>query len=258
MIAPTSFLSNVQAPPQLKVQDYPTVRFWTESQWKHWNESAEGQLSKQTDRTHNTRFLEDLNSIWLDATRVAKILDCMRDIWHGFRLRNAIDATTTLKTMSHDLKTFFCNEMVKSHPETNLGEGAWKIDRLAKDHYSSYKQTWFTNKSKEKLALKRKVKLEMIDAEGSTASREHPAKHSKRECTSPDVEPSTVVVDLVVSSNSNSMDLNDLYEVTSSNLVSIQFLTSLPQAPMASHHCLQVWTVISLTQNSHPHYWPSP
>ena len=84
MIAPTSILSNVQVPPQLKVQDYLAVRFWTESKWKQWNESAEGQLSKQSDRTHNTRFLEDLNGIQLDTIRVTKILDCMRDIWHGF------------------------------------------------------------------------------------------------------------------------------------------------------------------------------
>ena len=167
MIAPTSILSNVQVPPQLKVQDYPAVRFWTESKWKQWNESAEGQLSKQSDRTHNTRFLEDPNSIWLDAIRVTKILDCIHNIWHGFQHRSAIDVTTTWKTMSHDVKTFFRNEMVKAHPETNLGEGAWKIDRLAKDHYLSYKQTWFTNKSEEKLMLKRKVKLE-TDADTSS------------------------------------------------------------------------------------------
>ena len=149
------------------MQDYPAVRFWTESKWKQWNESAEGQLSKQSDRTHNTRFLEDPNSIWLDAIQVTKILDCIHDIWHGFQHRSAIDVTTTWKTMSHDVKTFFRNEMVKAHPETNLGEGAWKIDRLAKDHYSLYKQTWFTNKSEEKLMLKRKVKLEM-DADTSS------------------------------------------------------------------------------------------
>jgi len=80
--------------------------------------------------------------------------------------------------MLHDIKTFFCNEMVKAHLETNLGEGAWKIDRLAKDHYLSYKQTWFTNKSEEKLMLKQKVKLE---ADTDTSNGERPTKHSKHE-----------------------------------------------------------------------------
>lgn len=62
--------------------------------------------------------------------------------------------------MSLALKKALRHKLAKSHPETNLGKNGWKIDKLAKDHYSSFKQTWFMNKTEERRAAKRKIKCE--------------------------------------------------------------------------------------------------
>jgi len=160
-----SFL-NPAATPQLKADDYPLVRFWTEKKWNAWKESDAGQAS-----TSKHLFLEDDSGRPLPEARVTSILSNMRDIWHEFRRRKLIDANVTWKSMSLIVKKTFRAEIIKSFPELNLCEDTWKVDQLAKRHYASYKQTWFTNKSDEKPTSggKRKMKVEsdtndMIDS----------------------------------------------------------------------------------------------
>ncbi|KAN0097077.1 hypothetical protein V8E55_001523, partial [Tylopilus felleus] len=152
--------SDTPALPQFKAEDYPHIQFGTEKDWKNWNETAKGQKSKQEDKFHNTRYLENADGEHLDAVRITSILNCMRNIWHRFCRQNLIDASTTWTSMSLPLKKLLRAEMAKSHPETNLGKDGWKMDRLAKDHYPSFKQTWFMNKTEEKRVGKRKIKLE--------------------------------------------------------------------------------------------------
>ena len=76
------------------------------------------------------------------------------------------------------LKKLLRAEMTKSHPETNLGKDGWKMDRLAKDHYPSFKQTWFTNKTEEKRVGKRKIKLEG-NGDSSVANQESSERNAK-------------------------------------------------------------------------------
>ncbi|KAN0087913.1 hypothetical protein V8E55_006534 [Tylopilus felleus] len=152
-------LHSQPAPPLLQAEDHPDIQFWTERKWKKWNESAEGQFSKQKDKFHNTRYLEDVKGVRLDSTHISNILNCLRDIWHGFRIQNHIDANTIWTTMSLPLKRILCTEMVKSHPETNLGEDGWKINKLSRDHYPSFKQMWFTNKMEEKPDIRESSEL---------------------------------------------------------------------------------------------------
>lgn len=151
---------------QLKADNYPLVRFWTEKKWHVWKGTDNGEAS-----TSKHSFLEDDLGQPLPEARVTSILSNMRDIWHKFRRRNLIDANITWTSMSLVVKKTFRAEIIKSFPELNLCEDMWKVDQLAKRHYASYKQTWFTNKSDEKStsAGKRKMKVEsdsnnMIDS----------------------------------------------------------------------------------------------
>ncbi|KAI6037987.1 hypothetical protein EDC04DRAFT_2897003 [Pisolithus marmoratus] len=73
--------------------------------------------------------------------------------------------------MSFQVKKVFHSELVQMCLELNFCEDSWKSNLLAKKHYSSFKQTWFMNKSDEKLnsATKRKVKSEVVeDADSPT------------------------------------------------------------------------------------------
>ena len=152
--------TDISALPQVKQESYPQVRFWTLQKWREWNESPEGQASKTANKAHNMKFLEDEKGQPLNQIQITNILNSIRAIWHGFHTQNLIDATTTWTAMSLALKKALHSEMAKLHPETNLGEDSWKIDKLAKDHYSSCKQTWFTNKSEERQPTERKLKSE--------------------------------------------------------------------------------------------------
>lgn len=86
----------------------------------------------------------------------------MRGIWHRFRKHGAIDGQTTWASMPLMVKNMFRIEITRAFPELNLCADSWKSDMLAKRHYPSFKQTWFTNKSDEKTvnSTKRKVKIE--------------------------------------------------------------------------------------------------
>ncbi|KAI6112796.1 hypothetical protein F5141DRAFT_1214107 [Pisolithus sp. B1] len=73
--------------------------------------------------------------------------------------------------MSLQVKKAFRGELIQMCPELNFCEDSWKSDLLAKKHYSSFKQTWFTNRSDEKLnsTTKRKAKSEVAeDADSPT------------------------------------------------------------------------------------------
>ncbi|KAI6021980.1 hypothetical protein EDC04DRAFT_2901085 [Pisolithus marmoratus] len=82
--------------------------------------------------------------------------------------------------MSFQVKKVFRGELVQMCLELNFCEDSWKSNLLAKKHYSSFKQTWFTNKSDEKLnsATKRKAKSEVVkDADSPTGLSN--TKHTK-------------------------------------------------------------------------------
>ena len=232
--------------PWLKAEDHPLVWFWTPLKWKEWNETAEGQLSKSRDKSHNIRYLEDALGQPLNSTWVCNILNCMWDIWHGFHLQNLIDANTTWTTMSLALMKALRSKMVESHPETNLGKDRWKIDRLAKDHYSSFKQTWFTNKSEEKWAEKRKMKSKgpgdstdgSIIAPDSQATSEPVPKHARYNSMLSDSksvahwQSSTTI--LVGSSNESDANL----AITGNNTLKTQ-VTLLPWLSPLTHSALK-------------------
>lgn len=118
-----------------------------------------------------TAFIEDENGEELASGKISNILQTMRSIWHELRTHGLIDARTTWSSMSLQVKKVFRGELAQMCPELNLCEDSWKSDLLAKKHYSSFKQTWFTNKSDEKLnsATKRKAKSEAVeDADSPT------------------------------------------------------------------------------------------
>ncbi|KIK15069.1 hypothetical protein PISMIDRAFT_16790 [Pisolithus microcarpus 441] len=150
-------LINADPLPQLNHTDYPKTRSWTEEEWKGWCTTPEGQCSNL-----QTSFLEDDTGRPLPNTRVTHILQAMRGIWHGFRKHGAIDGQTTWASMPLMVKNTFRIEITRAFPELNLCADSWKSDMLAKRHYPSFKQTWFTNKSDEKTvnSMKRKVKIE--------------------------------------------------------------------------------------------------
>ncbi|KAF8131092.1 hypothetical protein EV363DRAFT_1296536 [Boletus edulis] len=129
--------------PQPKQDDFPL-------NWKDWHETAERQHSKMSDKNHNMRYLEDENDRLLNHTSVMKILECMRGMWHSFHNQNLINTSTTWTSMLLGLKKALHYKLAKSYPVTNLGKDEWKINKLAKDHYPSFKQTWFMNKTEEK------------------------------------------------------------------------------------------------------------
>lgn len=150
-------LINADPLPQLNRADYPKTRSWTEEEWKGWCTTPEGQRSNL-----QTSFLEDDTGRPLPNTRVTHILQAMRGIWHRFRKHGAIDGQTTWASMPLMVKNMFRIEITRAFPELNLCADSWKSDMLAKRHYPSFKQTWFTNKSDEKTvnSTKRKVKIE--------------------------------------------------------------------------------------------------
>ncbi|KAI5991819.1 hypothetical protein EDD15DRAFT_2197275 [Pisolithus albus] len=163
---PTIPLLNAPLVIQLNRVDYPRVRYWLEKDWKEFRTSAEGQGCSAT------AFIEDENGRELASKKTSNVLQTMRSIWQQLRNNGLIDARTTWSSMSHQVKKMFCGELVQMCPELNLCEDLWKSDFLAKKYYSSFKQTWFTNKSDEKLnsATKRKAKSEAVkDADSPTA-----------------------------------------------------------------------------------------
>ncbi|KAL4075153.1 hypothetical protein V8B97DRAFT_2004680 [Scleroderma yunnanense] len=48
------------------------------------------------------------------------------------------------------VKKGFCAKITNTYEEFTLCKDSWKMDNLAKQHYPSYKQTWFMNKLDEK------------------------------------------------------------------------------------------------------------
>ncbi|KAI6094450.1 hypothetical protein EDD17DRAFT_1765046 [Pisolithus thermaeus] len=158
-------LLNVPPVLQLNRVDYPRVRYWFEKDWKNFCMTAEGQECSAT------AFIEDKNGRELASEKVSTILQTMRSIWHELRAHGQIDAQTTWSSMSLQVKKAFHGELVQMCPELNFCEDSWKSDLLAKKHYSSFKQTWFTNRSDEKLnsTTKRKAKSEVAeDADSPT------------------------------------------------------------------------------------------
>ncbi|KAI5990586.1 hypothetical protein EDC04DRAFT_2614134 [Pisolithus marmoratus] len=89
----------------------------------------------------------------------------MRSIWHELHSHGQINTQTTWSLMLLQVKKVFHGELVQMCLELNFCEDSWKSDLLAKKHYSSIKQTWFTNKSDEKLnsTTKQKAKSEVIE-----------------------------------------------------------------------------------------------
>lgn len=72
-----------------------------------------------------------------------------------------------------------------------LCEEAWKVNRLVKDNYLSFKQTWFTNKSEEKRAGKRKIKSEGDTTDGNSEpddEQTEPVIERPKCCESPSSE----------------------------------------------------------------------
>ena len=215
--------TDISALPQVKQESYPQVRFWTLQKWREWNESPEGQASKTANKAHNTKFLEDEKGQPLNQTWITNILNSMRAIWHGFCTQNLIDATTTWTAMLLALKKALRSEMAKLHPETNLGEDSWKIDKLAKDHYSSFKQTWFTNKSEERRPTKRKLKSEEgTNGNQGTADRgqsEPTAKRMRHESESSEHQASSESSDdLLVTSTTMPTGSSDKSAETTSSM----------------------------------------
>ncbi|KAI6025528.1 hypothetical protein EDC04DRAFT_2899737 [Pisolithus marmoratus] len=109
-------------------------------------------------------FIEDENGQELMSKKISNILQTMQSIWHELHSHRQINAQSTWLSMSLQVKKVFCSELVQMCPELNFCEDLWKSDLLAKKHYSSFKQTWFTNKSDENLnsATKQKVKSEVV------------------------------------------------------------------------------------------------
>ncbi|KAI6004341.1 hypothetical protein F5J12DRAFT_893423 [Pisolithus orientalis] len=153
-------LLNTHSPPQLDHADYAKTRCWTEEDWKRWCMTPEGQGANS-----QMSFLEDKNGEALPAARITNILQAMRSIWHEFHKYGLINAQTTWSSMPLTLKKAFHLEIMQSFPELNLCADHWKSDMLAKKHYSSFKQTWFTNRSDEKVASFAKCKMKTETAE---------------------------------------------------------------------------------------------
>ncbi|KAI5983611.1 hypothetical protein EDC04DRAFT_3008298 [Pisolithus marmoratus] len=173
--APIATMSLFNTPPVLQLNrvDYPRVRFWFEKDWKGFRMTAEGQECSAT------AFIEDENGQELASEKISNILQTMRSIWHELRSHGQINAQTTWSSMSFQVKKVFRGELVQMCPELNFCEDSWKSDLLAKKHYSSFKQTWFTNKSDEKLnsTTKRKAKSEVVEDADS------PTRLSNTKCT---------------------------------------------------------------------------
>ncbi|KAL4073138.1 hypothetical protein V8B97DRAFT_1916552 [Scleroderma yunnanense] len=103
-----------------------------------------------------------LQSVPISAT---PLLNTMWKIWHKLCTHGLIDSHTTWSSMSLMTKKAFHIEVAWSHPDLNLCKDSWKVDALVKKHYSSFKKTWFTNKSDERItgSNKYKAKKEAID-----------------------------------------------------------------------------------------------
>ncbi|KIO13865.1 hypothetical protein M404DRAFT_18135 [Pisolithus tinctorius Marx 270] len=180
-IATMPFL-NVPPVLQLNQADYPKVQYWFEKDWKAFRMTAQGQASS------TMAFIEDTNGRELASEKITNVLQTMWSIWHEFHTHRLIDAQTTWTSMSLQVKKAFCGELVQAFPELNFCKDSWKSDLLAKKHYSSFKQTWFMNRTDEKTnsATKRKTKSKVVeDADSPTGVRN--VKHTKIDVfTAPD------------------------------------------------------------------------
>ncbi|KAI6028165.1 hypothetical protein EDC04DRAFT_2899120 [Pisolithus marmoratus] len=110
-------------------------------------------------------FIEDENGQELASEKISNILQTMWSIWHKLHSHGQINAQTTWSLMSFQVKKVFHGELVQMCLELNFCKDSWKSDLLAKKHYLSFKQTWFMNKSDEKLnsTTKWKVKSEVVE-----------------------------------------------------------------------------------------------
>ncbi|KAF8141645.1 hypothetical protein EV363DRAFT_1443556 [Boletus edulis] len=223
----SSFLKP-EALPKLKATDYPHVCFWTEKKWSEWKESDAGQASSS-----NHSFLEDARGQLLSETRVASILSNMRDLWHEFRTRKLIDASMTWKSMPLGTKKTFRSEIIKSFPELNLCEDAWKVDKLAKRHYASYKQTWFTNKSDDKATSGSKRKMKAEPDTNNVDTVELTAKRFKTgDTTSKTTRTRSHTDNDCQRSPSAVSDLSVMPPVAATNSGSSSLSSSLPSSPV--------------------------
>ncbi|KAI6021193.1 hypothetical protein EDC04DRAFT_2607259 [Pisolithus marmoratus] len=127
-----------------------------------------------------TVFIEDENGQELTSEKISNILQTMWSIWHELHSHGQIKAQTTWSLMSFQVKKVFHSELVQMCPELNFCEDSWKSNLLAKKHYSSFKQTWFTNKLDKKLnsATKWKAKSEVVEDADSPTGLSN-TKHTK-------------------------------------------------------------------------------
>ncbi|KAI6043579.1 hypothetical protein EDC04DRAFT_2890728 [Pisolithus marmoratus] len=158
-------LLNADPLPQLNQADYPKTCSWTEEEWKRWCMTPEGQCSNL-----QTSFLKDDTGQPLSNARVTSILQGMCSIWHGFHKCGAIDAETTWVLMPLTVKNTFQIEITHAFLELNLCADSWKSNMLAKKHYPSFKQMWFTNRSDERTMNSTKCKMKTETMVGDMVS----------------------------------------------------------------------------------------
>ncbi|KAG6371040.1 hypothetical protein JVT61DRAFT_10764 [Boletus reticuloceps] len=94
----------------------------------------------------------------------------------------------------------------------NLGEDEWKIDKLAKDHYPSFKQTWFTNKTEEK---ERELRNERFNQKEDTESSVSPVAELSEPVKTPQTESASSDAHVVPAGepNSDMIDWSSAYEM---------------------------------------------
>ncbi|KAG9312468.1 hypothetical protein JVU11DRAFT_6853 [Chiua virens] len=97
----------------------------------------------------------------------------------------------TWTKLPFNLKKMFRSEIVTSFPELNYCEDAWKLDKYAKSVFNSFKQTWITNKSKDKTTSSGKRDMKSKDPESTDADTipQPPAKRPKLDSITLPVSP---------------------------------------------------------------------
>ncbi|KAI6002451.1 hypothetical protein F5J12DRAFT_783914 [Pisolithus orientalis] len=136
--------------------------------WKAFCMTVQGQASSAM------AFIEDANGQELASEKITNVLQTMQSIWHEFHTHGLVDAQTTWTLMLLQVKKAFHSELIQAFPELNFCKDSWKSDLLAKKHYLSFKQTWFTNRMDEKTnsTTKHKTKSKVAeDTDSQTGVR---------------------------------------------------------------------------------------
>ncbi|KAJ7783930.1 hypothetical protein DFH07DRAFT_764299 [Mycena maculata] len=201
---------SVPLPPALKQSDYPNIPFWHLHEWvAHENSTASESNTEGPQPRGSTRASQGINvtmlyvtsaeGIAIDGFRAGNIRGLAIKLFVGMAARGVAPLTWTQGSLQG--QRAFSAEICKHYPEMALCDNDWKVQKMAKNMYSSWHKGNVRNSIKLEadnsvppLKGKKKRSLDSDDAVESDRKR---TKDISAPAGMPFIDNSTVIVTVI-------------------------------------------------------------